>query len=195
MTIAFCLGNGISRRGIDLNALANYGAVYGCNALYTEFTPTALVATDTPIATAIQESGYSAKNRFYTRRPIAGLGGQRVPQKYYGSSSGPICISIAALDNHSKIYMLGYDMGPNEKGKFNNVYADCKHYKTSGAEPTFTGNWIRQIRTVVTDFPQTKFVRVKGATTADIPDLNSIFNLAHLPLETFLERINNGKDL
>jgi hypothetical protein len=67
MTRAFVLGNGVSRRGIDLEQLRLYGKIYGCNALYREFTPDVLVATDRPIATAIQESGYAQHNEFYTR--------------------------------------------------------------------------------------------------------------------------------
>ena len=54
MTTAFVIGNGISRRGLDLTQLQPYGKIYGCNALYREFTPDVLVATDKPIATIIQ---------------------------------------------------------------------------------------------------------------------------------------------
>jgi hypothetical protein len=195
MTTAFCIGNGVSRKGIDLSLLAKYGSVYGCNALYRDFTPTALIATDKPIACEIQESGYSARHRFYTRRPLSNLGAQQVPKKYFGYSSGPICVSVAALDLHHRIYLLGYDMGPALNGKFNNVYADTDHYKKSSADPTYTGNWIRQIRTVILDSPQIDFVRVQGPTTQTLPDLAGIANLSHLPMAAFLDRINNGKDL
>lgn len=82
MTHAFVLGNGISRKDISLSALKEAGKVYGCNALYREFTPDVLVATDRPIATQIQESGYAKQNKFYTRRPIDGLGGFRLPENY-----------------------------------------------------------------------------------------------------------------
>ena len=53
MAIAFVIGNGISRRGIDLLQLQQLGHTYGCNALYREFLPNVLVATDKPIADAI----------------------------------------------------------------------------------------------------------------------------------------------
>ena len=195
MTIAFCLGNGLSRKDIDPNLLSKYGDVYGCNALYRTFSPKALIATDRPIATEIQESGYSGKHRFYTRRPIPGKGAVQIPKKYYGQSSGPTAAAIAALDSHHKIYLIGYDMGPNVNGKFNNIYADTDHYKKSSADPTYTGNWQRQIVTVVRDFPEIQFVRVQGPTTAMHTELSALLNLVHLPLATFLERINNGKDL
>jgi hypothetical protein len=86
-------------------------------------------------------------------------------------------------------------MGPALNGKFNNVYADTDHYKKSSADPTYTGNWIRQMRTVICDHATTQFVRVQGLTTQTLPDLAGISNLVHVSMDTFLDRINNGKDL
>lgn len=194
MTIAFALGNGLSRKAVDLNKLAEFGAIYGCNRLYQDFIPTALIATDRPIATEIQESGYSGRHRFYTRKPLPGLGAHPVPKQYYGSSSGPICAAVAALDHHSRIYLLGYDMGPSETGFFNNVYADTPLYKKTTDQPTFTGNWIKQIRQVITDFGDRQWIRVFGTTTARIPELDTLVNLSNMPMHQFLELINNGKD-
>ena len=103
---AFVLGNGVSRKHIDVDTLLKLGTVYGCNALYRTHTPHVLVATDRPISTLIQESGYSSKNKFYTRRPIDGLGALAVPKKYFGFSSGPIATGIAGIAGHRNIYML-----------------------------------------------------------------------------------------
>jgi hypothetical protein len=195
MTIAFVLGNGVSRREIDLSSLAGLGKIYGCNALYREYTPEALVATDKPIAQRIQETGYSARHRFYTRRPIEGLGALKVPHDYFGYSSGPIATAIAAQDGHRHIYLLGFDMGPEINNRFNNLYAGTEFYKASEATPTYTGNWIKQLTRVVRDHEQTVFFRVQGPTTAHIADFDQLSNLKHQPLDTFLDRINNKKDL
>lgn len=194
MSIAFVLGNGTSRRGIPLDNLRQNGTIYGCNALYRDFVPDVLVATDKPIATAIQESGYSAKNTFYTRRPIDGLGAKPIMQPYFGFSSGPVATALAAIDGHTRIYMIGFDMGPSPSKQFNNVYADTEFYKRSDSAPTFTGNWTKQISQICKNFAATEFVRVCGTTTARLPDLDKISNLKHMPLEHFLDRINNLKD-
>lgn len=195
MTRAFVLGNGISRKNIVLTELQPMGKIYGCNALYREFTPEVLVATDRPISTEIQNTGYAKKNRFYTRKPIEGLGATRVPEPYYGYSSGPIATAIAALDGHRQIYMIGFDMGPTENKQFNNIYAGTEFYKQPNALPTFTGNWVKQIIKITSDNPQVQFVRICGTTTARITELDSIKNLAHQDLLTFIDRINNKKDL
>ena len=126
MTRAFVCGNGISRQAVDLNQLKTLGKIYGCNGLYRDFEPDCLVATDRPIAETIQNSGYSKTHRFHTRKPIHGLGALPVPKQYHGNSSGPIATALAALDGHSTIYLLGYDMGPNGNNRFNNCISSWK---------------------------------------------------------------------
>lgn len=195
MTVAFVLGNGISRQSVSLERLKQTGTIYGCNALYREFTPDVLVATDKPIAEAIQATGYASNNKFYTRKPLPNTGAQRVPQQYYGYSSGPIAIAIAAQDGYKRIYLLGFDLGPNERNQFNNIYAGTEFYKPSGAQPTFTGNWVRQITKIANDHPKVEFIRVKGPTTADVPELAKVANLSNMDLASFLHRINKQEDL
>lgn len=192
---AFALGNGVSRQNIDVNYLLTLGPVYGCNALYRTHTPTVLVSTDRPISTQIQESGYSARNRFYTRRPLPNTGAREITARYRGFSSGPIAVSIACEDLNRRVYLLGFDLGPTVVGRFNNVYAGTEFYKAPDANPTFTGNWIRQICTVARDFPGVEFIRVAGDTTADVPEFKTLPNMQSLPLADFVARINTTKDL
>ena len=195
MSIGFVLGNGISRLEVDVKTLQATGPVYGCNALYREHTPTVLVSTDKAISQEIQNSGYATKNRMYTRRPMPGLGAKSVPQSYFGFSSGPIAVGIAALDRNIAVYLIGFDMGPAQNNRFNNVYADTQFYKKSNSLPTYTGNWARQLATVIKDYPKISFYRVQGETTATVNELNGLPNLRHMPMADFLNRINNTKDL
>lgn len=191
---AFVLGNGVSRADIDIGVLQEHGAVYGCNALYRTHRPTALVATDKAIAEEIQQSRYAMANRFYTRRPMANLGALPVPEAYFGFSSGPIALAIACQDDQTPIYMLGFDMGPTSDGRFNNLYADTQFYKPLGSTPTYTGNWVKQILTVIKDHSDRQFYRVHGSTTADIPEFQSVSNLSKLTLSDFFRVLNNPKE-
>lgn len=195
MTRAFVLGNGVSRNQVDLSILQSLGAVYGCNALYRDFAPDVLVSTDAPISQRIQQEGYSANHVHYTRKPLPDSGARRIPQQYFGFSSGPVAVSLAALDRHRTIYLVGFDMGPTKTGKFNNIFADTEFYKKSSNPPTYSGNWVRQLLTIAKDFPKCNFFRVKGDTTAEISDLSGAKNLAHMPMADFLNRINNTKEL
>ena len=191
MSPAFVLGNGISRQLIDLNLLKTLGRVYGCNAIYREFTPDVLISTDSPISERIQHEGYSQTHKHYTRKPLPGTGAQRIAQQYFGYSSGPVAVAQSALDGAAVIYLIGFDMGPNRTGRFNNCYADTEFYKKSSANPTFTGNWTRQIKQIAKDFPKTSFFRVVGDTTAEIRDLQAVPNLAHVDIVTFQKRVES----
>lgn len=195
MTPAFVLGNGVSRQAIGLEQLRPFGRIYGCNGLYRDFAPDCLVATDRPIAEAIQTSGYSANHRFHTRKPLPNLGAQPVPKQYHGNSSGPIAVALAALDGNKRVYLLGFDMGPTQNKRFNNIYAGTDYYKGVDAAPTYTGNWVKQLATIAKDFPQTTFVRVCGETTADIRELKVFSNFLHITMPDFQSRLVTGQDL
>jgi hypothetical protein len=191
---AFVLGNGISRQGLDLMLLKQQGRIYGCNALYRDFRPDVLVATDTAIARDIQQRGYARDHKFYTRRPLPGHGAETVPREYFGFSSGPIAVALAAQSHHDPIYLLGFDMGPDHRGRFNNCYAGTEFYKSLNSEPTFVGNWARQLRRIITDHNQHTFIRVCGQTTADVPQLENLHNLQHITRSQFAHSINIPED-
>lgn len=191
---AFVLGNGISRQVVDVDLLGQRGKVYGCNALYRTHRPWVLVATDRAIAAAIQQSGYARENRFYTRYPLLDSGAIKIDAAYFGFSSGPVAVSIAAQDGHPRIYLLGFDMN-SHGGRFNNIYAGTDFYKPAVAEPTYTGNWQRQLRQVFQEFGDLEFVRVCGETTAEIPKFQQIPNLRSLAISEFLQRLNTSEDL
>jgi hypothetical protein len=167
MKTGFVIGNGKSRKGISLAALAAHGETYGCNALYREFTPNVLVATDRPIATEIQRIGYPHKHTFYTRHPVKNSPAKTVPAQYFGFSSGPIAAAIAAK-NCDRIFLIGFDFGSRPGEKFNNIYAGTSFYKKEHDRPTPGDNWIKQIQKIVKDNPGVKFYRVAGPESNDL---------------------------
>jgi len=69
----FLVGNGESRKDFDLESLRSQGKIYGCNALYRDFTPDVLISVDHGIMHEIYHSGYCYKNecwfRDWTRLP------------------------------------------------------------------------------------------------------------------------------
>ena len=58
----FCIGNGESRKDFNLEKLRPHGKIYGCNALYRDFTPDHLTAVDAGIMHEIYNSGYCQNN-------------------------------------------------------------------------------------------------------------------------------------
>ena len=67
MKKVFLIGNGESRKGFDLNVLKPFGRIYGCNAIYREYTPDVLVSVDHGIMHEIYHSGYCYKNETWFR--------------------------------------------------------------------------------------------------------------------------------
>lgn len=195
MSTAFVLGNGHSRQLVPVNQLSRWGEIYGCNAIYRDFLPSVLISTDTPISTRIQEEGIPTKLKHYTRKPIANSGSYRIPQDYFGFSSGPVAAGVACDNGHRVIYLLGFDLGPLDNNRFNNIYADTEFYKKSSARPTFTGNWVKQLCTIAKKYPQANFIRILGQSSANIPEFTRIGNWANLSMDNFLDRINTGKGL
>ena len=63
----FCIGNGESRKDFDLNKLKPQGKIYGCNALYRDFTPDVLISVDNGIMHEIYDSGYCFNNETWFR--------------------------------------------------------------------------------------------------------------------------------
>ena len=60
-SVAYIIGNGPSRKGLDLNTLN--GVTFGCNALYRDYSPDYLVSGDATIIKEICESGYPENNK------------------------------------------------------------------------------------------------------------------------------------
>ena len=55
------IGNGQSRRGLDIDELKQHGMVYGCNGIYRDFTPDVLCVLDAGVCLEAVEFGYPAK--------------------------------------------------------------------------------------------------------------------------------------
>lgn len=61
MDTAYIIGNGPSRKGLDLDTLD--GTTFGCNALYRDYSPDYLVSGDSTIIKEICESEYPKNNK------------------------------------------------------------------------------------------------------------------------------------
>ncbi len=67
MKKVFCIGNGESRKGFDLEKLRPHGTIYGCNAIYRDFMPDVITAVDHGIMHEIYHAGVAQKIPCYFR--------------------------------------------------------------------------------------------------------------------------------
>jgi hypothetical protein len=192
MSKAFVIGNGVSRQDVDVTQLKTHGKIYGCNALYRDFAPDILVATDQGISREIEKTGYSQNRTFYTRRPDIEKGSLEIPKQWRGWSSGPVSLALALDHGHRIIYLIGHDFGSADK-IFNNVYAGTDNYRAVGSSPTYAGNWVNQITTLLDTYKKSKIIRVVGKSSAIVPKLFEIDNYSEVNIETFLASINTSR--
>ena len=61
----FVIGNGASRKNVNLDVLKQHGKIIGCNALYRDFTPDHLFANDSIILHEILSSDYSKHHELF----------------------------------------------------------------------------------------------------------------------------------
>ena len=186
MDRAFVLGNGRSRLGLDLNSLRTAGKIFGCNALYRDFSPDVLIATDPGISQEIEKSGYPDQNEFFTRKP-SHPNSKRI-SKNQGFSSGPIAVTYAAIEGFLQIYLIGFDLvGLNSK--HNNVYSSTTNYKDASSSATYYGNWVNQIHSIAREFPIPKFIRV-GDKDQYKPDKWNLPNIQFQTIDEFISEVN-----
>lgn len=116
-----------------------------------------------------------------------------LPVPHFTFSSGPNAVAIAAMDECHPIYLLGFDMAATQEGKFNNVYSGSEFYKPNDSDPTFVGNWVKQLFEVISTYPHKQFIRVVGETTSDLPTLNVLPNYTTIELNKFVLGLMNKR--
>ena len=185
------LGNGTSRKSIDLNQLKEHGTVYGCNALYREFEPDYLVAVDTKMILEINKAGYQHSHEVWTNpnRAYSTMNGFNFFNPSKGWSSGPTALWLASTHDTQDIYILGFDYEGIDN-KINNVYADTPNYKKSHERATYYGNWLKQTMLTCQKFSKKRYIRVIGEDVFIPVEFSKIPNLSHITAEDFKKTFN-----
>ena len=124
--VAFVLGNGESRKGIEINDLKEKGKVFACNGVYRTHRPDYLVAVDPKMLLEIAEGDYLLHNKVwsnfnaqYNKHPKI-LDHVQWFKPSLGWSSGPTALRMACEHGHKDIYILGFDyQGHKDKDKGN----------------------------------------------------------------------------
>jgi len=185
---AFVLGNGTSRQSINLDNLKSKGMIYGCNALYREFSPDYLICVDPRMIHEVNRAGYQNNHSVWTNYNIAYKNYKNFnyfdPMK--GWSSGPSALWLASTQGHKTIYILGFDFkGLNGKDIVNNIYADTPNYKCSHESATFYGNWLRQTQSVIREFKKIQYFRIIAADNFQPKELNTFTNFHTILIDDF----------
>jgi hypothetical protein len=194
-SIAFVLGNGESRRGIEINDLMEKGTVFACNAVYRTHRPHFLIAVDPKMILEIAETDYMLHNKVwsnfnaqYNKNPKI-LDHCNWFKPSLGWSSGPTALRMACEHGFKEIYILGFDYQGHKDGKrfkLNNLFGDSRNYKKRNEEATFYGNWMNQTKRCLQDFKDVRFHRVIPTGWFRPKDIEWHENMDHPTTEEFL---------
>ena len=115
--VAFVLGNGESRRGIQIEDLKKNGVVFACNGVYRTDRPDYLIAVDPKMLIEIAETDYIINNKVHSNYNTQYGKNQKILdhvkwfQPSLGWSSGPTALRLACDLEHKEIYILGFFWG------------------------------------------------------------------------------------
>jgi hypothetical protein len=124
VNISFCIGNGPSKKKLDLNLLKDVGPIYGCNRLVETFLVDNTIVVDRNTLIDLIAQGYNNKTNIYTRRawhklvqadnlyflddPIKNPVEIWDKESHWGS--GVHALNLAAKHGADIVIMLGYDL-------------------------------------------------------------------------------------
>jgi len=192
MSVAFVLGNGLSRKPIPLEPLKQHGKVYACNAVFRIFTPDYLVAVDAKMINEICTAGAQLKMPVWTNpnRAFKKFKALNYFEPSLGWSSGPTALWLASKHENQLIYILGFDFIGTPQGKLNNIFGDTPNYKKNSDVATYHGNWNRQTSIILQKNSLKRYIRVvpEGTTVFEASDLKKYTNYSEITVQEFKRR-------
>ena len=162
-TTACIIGNGESRKTLNLKALRDVGTTFGCNALYRDFDPDYLVAIDDKMIAEIKEK-YSNQSRCifphendrYEPPEVYGRTGGPTPR----SNAGMVAMRYAIAMGYTELICFGFDfLIVNDTMATSNLYdgTDCYGMETRAVLQD-TRNRMRFLAWLIESNPNVNFV-------------------------------------
>jgi hypothetical protein len=202
-SIALAIGNGESRRGLDLKAIKSKFITVGCNALHRDFIPNHLVCCDARMVREALENPLTdnceihvrenwhqyfrkiLKNKNVKHLPELPYQGTLRPDNHIHWGSGPYAVLIAA-SLADTVYLVGFDLYGHQS-QVNNIYKDTENYQGSHTAAVDPSYWIYQIAKIFDCFPEKQFIVVnqelwnlpaewQKSNTSVVFSLNTLYN-------------------
>lgn len=196
--IALVIGNGESRKNINLQKYTGNIVMYGCNAVHRDAIVDYLICCDQRMVSEAILDVNTSKTLIYTRqlaiqRHKSLLNLRLLPEapppyisrkdqsQHWGS--GSYALFLASMKNFKKIYVLGFDLYGN--GRYiNNLYKDTKNYKKSPSPAIDPSYWIYQCAKVFKMDLNKKFIIVNESSWT-MPNEWSFPNIDFLDINYF----------
>jgi hypothetical protein len=125
---AVIIGNGPSRNIIDLHKLVGKAPLYGCNALYRDFTKwDYLVAIDNGMINELHKERVDDGDLIIPPEDERWESAKYSPNRRR-NNAGMIAMDYAIRHKNNLMYLLGFDFILEGEDSVDNVYKDSKNY-------------------------------------------------------------------
>ena len=203
------IGNGESRKGIDLQKYIGKITTVGCNAVHRETIVDHLICCDQRMVREslnnvniqgslvyVREEWYHTFKKLMKHKnvrplpdlPYQGTGRADAPRNW---GSGTYAHLLASTLDFQRVYMLGFDL--YGKGSLvNNIYKNTPNYSVSRSHAIDPAYWIYQSGKIFQHFSNKEFIIINSLTWS-LPDLWKLPNVKFLDLDNFL--LSNIEDL
>lgn len=174
MVPALVIGNGESRKSINLQNLKNHFITVGCNAIHRDLTVDHLICCDNRMVKEALNNDNTIKTKIYTRelwyREHRKIKKNRnvylLPELPYQSNarpdqsihwgSGPYAVLVGS-ELSDEIHMIGFDLyGINDK--VNNIYKNSNNYASHNKSAVDYSYWLYQIQKTFQSYKNKRFL-------------------------------------
>lgn len=172
------IGNGESRRSINIQDLTGNTMLVGCNAIHRDAVVNHLVCCDDRMVREAVENPNTASTFIHVREnsyqwfrkiqkhknvillpDIPEQGFDRIDQpRNWGSGTYALLVA-SQIPNIKKVYLLGFDLYGNET-LVNNLYKNTKNYSAGGSHAIDPSYWIWQAAKIFKLFPDINYTIV-----------------------------------
>lgn len=204
---ALVIGNGESRKNINLQLFTNTIPMIGCNAVHRDAIVDHLICCDYRMVAESVQNKNTVGTLIYTRNEhinkfpyntnLIPLPDIPYPQRQRIDNtrnwgSGPFAMLVAALLDYDRYMIIGFDLyGTNNS--CNNIYKDTKNYSRSSSHSVDPSYWIYQCGKIFSIFNHKTF-EIYNIKDWKLPDQWQLPNVELYDLDSFADvakQINN----
>lgn len=182
---AVVIGNGESRKSVNLESYKDNYTLIGCNAIHRDTIVDHLICCDRRMAEEATNNTNILKTQVYVRPswfhyfrkikknknvnllpdlPYTGKNKMDDPDHW---GSGGFALLLAAANGFNEVELLGFDLYPKEQS-VNNIYKGTENYAKEGSQAVDYSFWVYQISQIFKYYPNTKFI-IRNHQTWQMP--------------------------
>lgn len=170
MKSALVIGNGESRKDINLYNFRGTHVLIGCNAVHRDYLVDILSCCDARMVEEAQQNIHAEYIKIYTRAKwrsrfthqnvhvypkLPYVGENKIDDPEHWGSGG-YAVLLAAHLGYKDVSLLGFDLY-SKNSLVNNIYKNTENYSTKDKPAVDHSFWVYQIAKVFEHYPSTQF--------------------------------------